>query len=65
MKNEEFTECPMCGGQLKLHTVLKHPHKGIIQDLYHHVCFKCGEIFFDEVSFDIVHSYKHKKKFVA
>ena len=27
MKNNEFTECPMCGGRLEERTTLEHPVK--------------------------------------
>jgi len=65
MKEKEFTECPMCGGQLRQHTVLEHPRKGVIPDVPHHMCFRCGEIFLSGAAFDIVHSYGRREKIPA
>lgn len=65
MKNDEFTECPMCGGLLEQKMILEHPQKGTINDVPHHRCSNCGEIFLDGESFDIIHSYGRKEKAVA
>ena len=65
MKNNEFTDCPICGGQLKECTTLKHPVKGIVPNIQHHICSNCGEIFLNGESFDIVHSYGRKEKVVV
>ncbi len=58
MKDEDFSICPMCEGQLKKSTVLDHPKKGIIPDLPHHVCPRCGEIFLSGEAVDIIRGYK-------
>ena len=65
MKNNDFTECPMCGGQLEEHTTLNHPIKGLIPDIPHHACSNCSEVFLNGEEFDIVHSYGRKEKAVA
>lgn len=65
MKDNEFTECPICEGNLEHRIVLEHPEKGIIYGVSHHVCLQCGEIFLSGESFDIVHSYKRKEKISA
>jgi len=65
MKNDEFTQCPLCEGQLEQCTVLDHPEKGIILEVPHHMCLKCGEVFLNEDAFDLVHSYKRIEKISA
>ena len=56
MKNNEFTQCPMCGGRLEQRTTLEHPTKGTLHDVPHHECTFCGEIFLSGEAFDIVHA---------
>jgi len=65
MKNGKFTECPICGGQLRERNILEHPRKGAIPDLPHHICIRCGEVFLSGTAFDIVHSYGRKEKISA
>jgi len=65
MKKNEFKECPICYYQLEKHKTLSHPVKGIINNIPHHSCSKCGEIFLDGESFDTVHFYGHKQRAVA
>jgi YgiT-type zinc finger domain-containing protein len=65
MKDNDFNVCPICSGQLEERTILAHPVKGTINDIPHHVCTNCGELFFDGDSFDIVHSYDCNEKAVA
>ena len=65
MKDNKFTECPICEGKLEQRTLLDHPKKGVIPDEPHHVCLQCGEIFLSGEAFDIVHFYKHKEKIPA
>ena len=65
MKDDEFTICPMCEVHLEQHTILDHHRKGIIQDVVHHVCSNCGEIFLSEEAFDIIHSHGRKEKIPA
>jgi len=65
MKNNNFKECPICYEQLEKHNTLNHPVKGIIHNIPHHACSKCGEIFLNGESFDIVHFHGHKQRAVA
>jgi len=65
MKKNDFNECPICYEKLEVHTTLNHPDKGIIHDIPHHACSKCGEIFLDSENFDIVHFYGQKQRSVA
>lgn len=65
MNDEKFTVCPVCEGPLELKTVLDHPKKGIIQDLPHHVCQKCGEVFLSGKAVDRIRSYGSRNKITA
>ena len=65
MNDEKFTVCPMCEGPLEQRRVLKHPKKGIIRDLPHHVCLKCGEVFLSGEAVDYIRSYGSKEKITA
>ncbi len=65
MNDEEFTICPMCEGPLELRRGLKHPKKGFIRDLPHHVCLKCGEVFLGGEAVDYIRSYGSIEKIPA
>ncbi len=65
MKDEDFTICPMCEGILKQSTVLDHPGKGLIMDLPHHVCPRCGEIFLSGEAVDAIRGYQEKQHATA
>jgi len=65
MNDEKFTVCPICEGPLELRYVLDHPKKGIIRDVPHHICLKCGEVYLSGEAVDYIRSYGLIEKITA
>ncbi len=65
MKDKDFNICPMCEGKLEQRVELDHPKKGIIQDLPHHFCPRCGEIYLSGEAVDLIRGYQIRQQATA